>query len=236
VLASPLHSPTLPASTLFEGLSPDEVDTIRQAAQRRSIARGAFLFHQGDPAANAYVLLLGRARLSQVTVDGQEVLVQFIGAGDPAGLVAAFPRATYPLSAQAVEDCVALVWDGETLAQLMARFPRLALNGMGTVSGRMRDLQDRVRELQTERVERRIARALLRLVRQVGRKTDQGVVIDMSLSRQDIAEMTGATLYTVSRVLSGWESDGVVASGRERVTVLAPHRLVTIAEDLPAAN
>jgi CRP-like cAMP-binding protein len=111
--------------------------------------------------------------------------------------------------------------------------PRLALNGMKVIAGRFAELQDRYRELATERVERRVARALLRLVRQVGRQIEGGVLIDMPLSRQDLAEMTGTTLYTVSRILSKWEERGLVDGGRERVVLRKSHELVIIAEDLP---
>ena len=96
------------------------------------------------------------------------------------------------------------------------------------------DLQDRYRELATERVERRVARALLRLVRQAGKRTEEGVHIDIPLSRQDLAEMTGTTLYTVSRILSEWEQKGLVNSGRERVTLRQAHEIMLIAEDLPS--
>jgi CRP-like cAMP-binding protein len=94
-------------------------------------------------------------------------------------------------------------------------------------------LQNQHRELATERVERRIARALLRLVPQMGREVADGVVIDLRLSRQDLADLTGTTLYTVSRTLSQWEKQGLVQSGRERVLIRLPHALAALAEDLP---
>jgi CRP-like cAMP-binding protein len=83
-------------------------------------------------------------------------------------------------------------------------------------------------------VERRIASALIRLTRQTGKRTERGVLLDLPLSRQDLAEMTGTTLYSVSRTLSGWEQQGLIESGRERIVILSPHGLVTIAEDLPS--
>jgi CRP-like cAMP-binding protein len=117
----------------------------------------------------------------------------------------------------------------------MERMARLAINALHSVTQRTHELQDRYRELATERVERRVARALLRLVRQTGRRQPEGgVLIDMPLSRQDVAEMTGTTLYTVSRILSHWEQLGLVAGAREQVVILSSHGLVAIAEDLPA--
>ena len=85
----------------------------------------------------------------------------------------------------------------------------------------------------TERVERRVARALLRLVHDAGRRAEGGVEIAFPVSRQDIAEMTGTTLYTVSRLLSGWEERGIVRSSRQRIVLTKPRALVAIAEDLP---
>jgi CRP-like cAMP-binding protein len=93
-----------------------------------------------------------------------------------------------------------------------------------------------VRELSTQRVERRIARTILRLARQSGRKIEQGVLVDLPLSRQDIAEMTGTTLYTVSRVLSDWEDRGLVQSERQQVIITYPHGLVSLAEDIPVGD
>ena len=80
-------------------------------------------------------------------------------------------------------------------------------------------------------MEQRIAGAVLRLVTQAGRKTAQGIEIDFPISRQDIAEMTGSTLHTVSRLLSAWEGEGIVRSGRQKVTVTDPHALMLISEN-----
>lgn len=95
------------------------------------------------------------------------------------------------------------------------------------------DSQARCRELATEKVERRIARAVLCLVRQAGRCVEEGVRIRVPVSRQDIAEITGTTLNTVSRTLSAWDRKELVALGREQILIREPHAsLVTIAEPL----
>jgi CRP-like cAMP-binding protein len=94
----------------------------------------------------------------------------------------------------------------------------------------IQEMQSRYRELATERVQQRIARALLRLTAQSGQRTDQG--IELSFSRQDLAEISGATLYTVSRVMAEWERQGLVKLGREQIEIINPHELVRIAEGL----
>jgi CRP-like cAMP-binding protein len=220
----------------FRGLSPSDLQQTAGAARRKSLKRDRFFFRQEDEAEAFYLLLEGRVKLLQETPDGQEVLIRLIGPGEMFGGVAMLGESTYPVSAQASEDCAALAWTRREISWLLDRYPKITRNVLKHMAGRLREIQDRYRELATERVERRVARALLRLVRVSGRKTDRGVLIDMRLSRQDLAEMSGTTLYTISRLLGAWEKAGIVEGGRMRLLICNPHGLVSIAEDLQAAD
>ena len=222
--------------SLFSGLSPDALAEVHRAAITRKAPKDSFLFHQGDPAEAVFVLAEGRAKLAQVTPDGQQVVLRVVGPWEVIAVISLVSGRRYPVSAEAIEDLVALAWPRETITQLAERFPQIAINGVKVMTESVQDFQNRYREMVTERVERRIARAVLRLAQQLGRKTDEGVLIDIPLTRQDLAEMTGTTLYTVSRVLSQWEALGLVQSGRERIVVKFPHGLVRIAEDLPGPS
>jgi uncharacterized protein involved in response to NO len=131
----------------------------------------------------------------------------------------------------AADESVALAWDMAEWPVLVARHPRLATNALRTMGGRLQEQQTKVREIATERVERRIAHVLLRLARQAGRRIETGVEIEFPITRQDIAEMTAATLFTVSRVMREWEQAGLVEGGRQRIVVRDSQALVRIAED-----
>jgi CRP-like cAMP-binding protein len=157
-------------------------------------------------------------------------VLRIIGAGEAFGGAGAFGDLTYPVGAEAVEPAMALVWTSSTMRRLLETEPRVALNAVQFVASRLHDLQRRYRQLMTERVERRVARALLRLVHEAGRQVETGVEIDFPVSRQDIAEMTGTTLYTVSRLLSAWEERGIVHGGRQRIILKQPAALVALAE------
>lgn len=221
----------LQAADLFDGMSVPDLEKIVQAAQTRMLVAGDFLFHQGDPARALYVLTSGRVKLMQYTPEGQQVIIRYIGPGETFAVLAVLREGDYPIAAQVVQDCVALAWNRAVMKQLMDAIPRLERNALSIMADRVREFQDRVRELSTERVERRIARALLRLTRQAGREVSEGVLIDMPLSRQDLAEMSGTTLFTASRTLKEWEAQGVVKCGRARVTVISADKLAVIAED-----
>lgn len=223
----------LHGSPVFSGLDRAALLDVVAAAKGRRLAAGAVLFREGEPASEFCVVVAGRLKLTQVGVAGDEVIVRFVGPGEAAAALALFAATSYPLTAEAAVDSRVLTWPRGSLQELVSRHAGLATNLLRLLSERLREVQDRFRELATERVAQRIARALLRLVRQNGRKVEAGVLIDMPLSRQDIAEMTGTTMFTVSRVLSEWESQGILESGRERVLIRQPHGLVAIAEDLP---
>jgi len=221
---------------LFEGLTAEALAEVLRRARRRRVAGGHHLFREGEAASALYLVLTGRVKLTQVAADGHEVILRFVGPGEAVAALALFEGATYPLTASAVTESLLLAWHQDVLQELFQHHPPLAVNAMRLLSERLREVQERFRELATERVAQRIARALVRLVRQAGRRVEDGVLIDLPLSRQDLAEMTGTTLYTVSRVLSEWEGQGILESGRAKVLVRRPHALVAIAEDLPPAR
>lgn len=233
-MAEPANTAVLERCFLFTNLGSEERDAIVSAGRERLIPQGHFFFHQGEDADRMYVLTTGRAKLTQVNAIGDQVIVNYFGPGEGLGIIVALSNMVFPLSAEAVEDCTAIVWSKAAMRQLMLRYPQLALNGLEMIGRRFARLQNQFQEVSTQRVEQRVALALLRLVRQFGRKVDQGVLIDMPISREDLAQMTGTNLYHVSRIISRWEQDGLVDTGRKRIVLRKAHELVIIAEDLPA--
>jgi CRP-like cAMP-binding protein len=215
---------------LFQGIDSSALTGIAAAGQPRAVRAGAFFFFQDAPASRLYVLLTGRVKFTQVTATGQQVLVRLAGPGEVFGTVAALGDAVYAASAQAVGPCTALGWESAVMAGLLEQYPRLALNALRFLAGRLREFQDRSRELATERAEQRVAHALLRLADQLGRAVPDGLLLDLPLTRQDIAELTGTTLFTASRILRRWEQAGLISSGRAQVVLRQPDALRRLAE------
>jgi CRP/FNR family transcriptional regulator, nitrogen oxide reductase regulator len=218
---------------LFLDLSVPQMEVIRSEARGLSFEEGSFVFYQDDPAERIFVLKSGRIKLYQTTDDGQQVIMRVMTPGMMFAAISMVEGAVYPVSAEAAQHSQVIYWSQETMLTLIGRFPQMAVNALKILAGHVREFQNRYRELATERVERRLARTVLRLASQTGRKTDEGVLLDLPLTRQDLAEMTGTTLFTVSRILSQWENQELVLASRERLVVRFPHGLVRIAEDLP---
>lgn len=194
---------------------------------------GSYLFFQGDVAENLYFLVDGHVRLVSFTPEGQQVLMHVVTPGNFFAIVALVPGSTYPVSAEVTLDSTLLKWSENSLQKILETIPAFALQAMRLMSERLQEYQQRFKEIATQRVERRLARMLIRLASQSGVKNSEGIMINLPLTRQDLAEMIGTTLYTVSRFLSQWENQGIILSRREKVIIVNSHLLMCIAEDLP---
>lgn len=218
---------------VLQAASPDDVSAIARLGIERAVEEGGFFFFQGDQAQYLYILLSGRAKLCQIAPDGQQVNLRTLNPNQLFGAVGAVDAsASYPACAQALEDCSAIAIRSDQFHLLLEERPHLSFGMMKLMTGYLQEMQARYRESVTEKVEQRIARVLLRLAGQTGKRVEAGVLIDLLFSRQELAEMAGTTLYTVSRILSAWEKRGLIAAGRERVTITSPHALVRLAEGL----
>ncbi len=195
-------------SDLFVGIEEDKLSDILSLGHRCVYKTGAILFREGDPGEKSYLVLKGRLKLNKLHEDGKEAIVRYINPGEITAAVSVFKGKNYPVTAQAVGPTEVVGWNRETILELMASYPQIAINLLGMVVERLDDIQSRYLELHTERVEQRIARSLLRIMKQSGRKIEEGILIDFRLSRQDLVDYTGTTLYTVSRTLSSWEKKG----------------------------
>lgn len=220
-------------SPLLASLSDDECLAVLEQGRLSTWQQGEVILHQGDDSTMLYVVVEGHIKLTRITEAGQQVIVNMLGPEDGLGIIVALIGDPYPVSAEAAEDATLIGWNRETISELMSQHQQLALNGLSIVGRRFSQMQARFEELATQRVEQRIARTLLRMVRQFGRRVPDGVLIDMPLSREDLAQMTGTNLYQVSRAMSKWEQAGIISSARKRVTLLVAHELIAIAEDLP---
>lgn len=218
------------ALPLFEAMQAIELDQILVTASSRRVGPGEAVFEQGQPAGEFFILLHGRLRVTQTTPEGQQVVIRMVGPGDLFGIAKALRRPDYPGTATAVLESVVIAWPMASWDVFMKDHPSLAVNAMQTVGGRLQEAQTRLRELATEEVERRVAHAVLRLGQQSGKKEVGGIRIDFPVSKQDIAEMTGTTLHTVSRILSAWEAAGLIEGGRQKLLLRDPHKLLLIGD------
>ncbi|MBB5700734.1 CRP-like cAMP-binding protein [Ochrobactrum daejeonense] len=216
--------------SLFAKMRDDELDKLISYATLRRILQGESVFGQGDEAVSFYLLVHGRLKVNQVTPDGQQIIVRMVHPGDLFGFARALQRKDYPGTATALTESIVFGWPTELWDYFVEQNPGLAMNAIQTIGQRLEEAHTRIREMSTEEVERRVAHVVLRLAHKAGKKDESGIRIDFPITRQDIAEMTGTTLHTVSRILSSWEAKGMVLGGRQKLTVIDSRGIKKLAE------
>jgi CRP-like cAMP-binding protein len=186
-------------------------------AQEMQFHRHSTIFSEGSPAAQVALLLSGCIKMTQGRTPGQEVILRLNGPGDMLGKMGNQSRANHLYTTHAVQTSSALVWEADAFEAAMDRFPLLRRNVASLLERHLNELEIRYREVSTEKVSSRLSNLLIRLVKQVGRRIDP--CVEIALSRRDLAQLTGTTLFTVSRLLCQWEARGIVSARREVVLV-----------------
>lgn len=217
---------------VFAEATDSDLEKIAKNSIQRFVEEGGFFFFQGDQAEYLYVLTSGQVKLLQSNPSGKQVNIRTIQPWEMfAALGAVQKDAAYPVSAQALQDSSAIAIKSIFMNEMMRTRPYLAMALTSLMARMVQEIQVRYRELATERVEQRIARTLLRLASQIGERIErETTMVELSFTRQDLAEMTGTTLFTVSRTLSEWEKLGLIEAGRERIRIKNLHELVKIGE------
>jgi CRP-like cAMP-binding protein len=215
-------------SPFLAGLSSQDRDALERRASLRKFAIGETLFAQGETGDELFVIVKGRVKVWRTSEDGSALTLTLLGQGQPIGTLGAAEDRRNHATATAVTPVEALSWPVEDLRQLMEHNPVLTANVLRTVTNYAEQLIERLEEVASVPVEPRLARTLLRMARRIyGEAAADGC--ELPLSRQDLAELTSATLPTVSRIMSRWRGDKLIAGTRGRVKLLDTTALKRIA-------
>ncbi len=215
----------LQQSSIFSGLTPDELAELAKLAVERRLEPGEFIFWDGDAPDRFYLVAEGKVRVLKASSLGKEFTIAFFGPGEMCGEVAVFENKPYPASAQAVVEGRILGIRREDFLALLSSRPQVALRIISILSGRLRDAQGRLRDLAGERVEQRLASVLLMLAAKLGP--------NLAFTRQEIADMAGTTTETAIRVMGNLKARGIVSSVRGKVTILDEKKLRLLSEGPP---
>jgi CRP-like cAMP-binding protein len=201
----------------FSEISSSNCAAIVADAQETQFQRHSTIFSEGSPATRVALLLSGYMKVTQGRAQGQEVILRLNGPGDLLGKLGNQARANHSYTTYTVQPSVALVWEIDNFEAAVNRFPILRRNIASILERHLTELEIRYREVSTEKVPSRLSNLLVRLVTQVGKRIEG--CVEIALSRRELAQLTGTTLFTVSRLLCQWEAQGIVSARREVVLV-----------------
>lgn len=222
------------ASPLFTGLPQYACEKLASQARPKALARNELLFMQGGAARKVALIRSGSVKITQLAQNGNEVILWVYGVRNIAGVISEPTTCSYAYSARALETSTALVWDYAVIQNLMSDYPQVRKNASNILAARLNELEERFREVATEKIAKRMSSALIRLQAEIGKKAHGGTQV--SLLREELAQLTGTTLFTVSRILSRWGKMGFVMPRREGVLVRDTNRLQLAGEDDLGSN
>jgi CRP-like cAMP-binding protein len=213
---------------LFRGLSSEQHEEIASLARQCDYSRRQTIFHEDDPVRSVFVIASGRVKSTQLSRAGKEVILRVEHPGEVLDGVGLVPGSFHSLTAQTIEPCRVFTWDVHAFDALAERVPSLHRNAVEILSARLRLLQGRFRDLATNRVPQRLARLLLDLFHH---NTEDASNVAIDLSCEELAQMTGTTLFTVSRLLCEWAEQGIIQPERKMVVVESFPALLQVAEE-----
>jgi CRP-like cAMP-binding protein len=198
------------SSPFFRRLSEDDLERLAGIAVTRTWEKGDVIFAEGDAPAYVHTITQGRVKVVKRMPSGKEVILEFMGPGDPVGAVVAYEGRPYPASAVALERTEGLLLPRSELFAMLERHPSVVRGFLSGMARRIVELTQRIAEVAGGRVETRLAILFLKLSENLGRREAGAIFIPLPLSRQDLADLTGTSLETSIRLMSRWGKDRIV--------------------------
>lgn len=214
---------------MFSRLDPEALTEVNRLCRAVNFAEGESIYLTGDPAERLYVVAIGVAKLSRISGDGKEVLTDVLTAGDFLGALPALGQERYAETGRTLTPACLLLFDARAIERILHRHPEVAVATLEAVSSRLAAAREAVHRLATGSVEHRLAGVLDLLAERVGEADGEGILLQVPLTREDLAGMTGSTPETVSRTLTSLRKRGVITAGRRWVRILDRDALAVLA-------
>ena len=205
--------------SFFADLSEEEMQALSSATKRRTFRSGEVIFHRDDPGQVLYMIKEGKVKICIISPDGQEVSLTVFGKGEVFGefaILDGLPRSTDAVALEKVE-CYTL--QRSDFLNAILKNPKIAILVLEALSKRLRTTNQMVEDLIFLDVYGRVAKKLLELADTHGVKTEEGVLIDVRLTQQELASMVGASRESVNKVLGYFTDKDFISTDKHRVTI-----------------
>lgn len=214
--------------SIFSTLSSPELKEITPYLFPVSFKKRKVIFSEGDPSEWFYIVSQGKVKITKLSQEGKEIILELIHPMDFFGGLAVIRGFPYPANAIAMEDSKLLKISRSNLMRILDRFPNLMYCMAQQVGDRMKESHETLKNIALERVEARITSLLLKLADKTGKKMEGGTAIDMKLTKQDIAEMVGTTVETSIRTMSKLKKNGILSEKDGRIIIKDLDKLKTV--------
>ncbi|MBS4026697.1 MAG: Crp/Fnr family transcriptional regulator [Clostridia bacterium] len=205
---------------IFADLADDEQEKISRIIVYRKYRKGMIIFMEGEPGDELYFVKEGRVKLAKLLEDGREQILHFVQKGEVFAEILLFDGGSFPATSEVMEDAEIGIIRNTDLDKLLREYPDIAIKLLKVMSKRLRRAQLQIRDLALKDTFGRMASTLLKLAGEYGVVKDGVVIIDFSLSQQELANLIGSSRETVARILSDFKRQKLISVTRQKISIL----------------
>ncbi|MFW6000849.1 MAG: Crp/Fnr family transcriptional regulator [Halanaerobium sp.] len=209
----------------FNLLSKEELDLIDQITTEKKFKKGEYIFFEEEKGDKFYVIKRGQVKLSKMVENGDEQILNIFSDNDIIAEIIAFDKGNYPASAVTMKDTTLIVFEHSDFEDLILKNPKIGIKILQELSGRLRRAQQNVRDLALKDSSAKVAGLLLFLTKKYGEDKNGKIILDLSLTQKEMANMIGSSRETVSRVLGKLENDGLIETSRKKIIIYDPDKI-----------
>lgn len=195
---------------IFSILENEQLEEVMSSIIRRKYKKGQIVFFEGDVSDKFYIINGGKIKIFKYTKEGKEQILYILSEGDFIGYLSLLKKGKFDFNAEALEDVNVCMLTKDDFDKIVKKTPEISLRILENLHDRLVSLENLVQTLSTKDIEARIAGILKNFAKEFGREEAEGIVIEMPLSREEMANYIGVTRETMSRKLSSMEDDGLI--------------------------
>lgn len=203
----------------FSLLTEKELKLIDNIASETEFKKGEYIFLEGEPGEKFFIIKNGQVKLTKMIKNGDEQILNIFSSHDIIAEIVAFDKGNYPASAVTMTKTKLIVFDQSELEDLIFKYPSIGIKLLGEMSHRLRRAQENVRDLALKDSSARVAGLLIFLADKYGKQKKDNIILDISLTQQELASMIGSSRETVSRALGEFENKDLIKTSRKKIII-----------------
>jgi CRP/FNR family transcriptional regulator, cyclic AMP receptor protein len=204
---------------LFGKLSADEIDTLLHYARVERYPAGEEIYAKGSPGQSMMAVLSGTAKMTSVSRDGKEVVLNIMYPGEIFGEIALLDGGERSADAIAMTDCEILVLNRRDFMPILEKRADICLILLRILCQRLRQTTEQVEDVLFRHLESRIAKALLHLAESAGLHGIQSLAVDLHLSQRELGYIAGGSRESVNKILQSWHKAGWIDLGKGTIAI-----------------
>ncbi len=210
---------------VFSQLEDKELKLLCENSTEMRYKKGELIFLENDNVQKLYMLVEGRVKLSMLSPEGKEKVITILQEGDLMGEISLFDQDTHPLTAEVIENSRILMVTRPALESVILEQPAMAIKIIEALAKKTRLLTSQVRELVFKNAAGRLAGLLKRIAFDFGVEKDEGILIELILTHNEIANLIGASRVTVTKTINEFIDRGIIDIRNRKIFIKNQEKL-----------